>query len=436
MGRFIKESEQLFDPEKAAADFTLAAGIDCIYAPLESHTQSYVNKSSSNCCSCSLCSQLDPSGKLQGRARCCETHRFAAYQAERFGGKYLYFCRFSLLHWASPIIRGGMLEGALISGPVMLFAPDSLYLEECQRKFKLNEAQVQKLKNSLVHIPKISTARANSSADTLFLIALSLCENDAVKLFADRDAFEQQSRIGEYLHHLKSMEGDKRSDMDYPMEKERQLLRYTSEGRKQEAGKLLNEILGTVLYTSGVQLEMVKSRILELAVLLSRAAVEGGADIEQIFGLNCHYLIRIRSLDSLEDLSAWTKRIMDRFIDLVFNLRTVQHTQKIIMAIRYVQNHYSEKISLNSTAESLQLSPSYFSRLFKQEMGIVFSEYVNDVRIEEARKQLISTNRSLGEIGFMCGFDDQSYFTRVFRKKTGLPPSRYRETGGRALHPS
>ena len=76
---------------------------------------------------------------------------------------------------------------------------------------------------------------------------------------------------------------------------------------------------------------------------------------------------------------------MDRFIDLVFNLRDVQHTQKILQAIRYVKQHFQEKISLQDTAESVHLSPSYFSKLFKLEMSTTFSEYLNEIRIEEAK---------------------------------------------------
>lgn len=444
-GGSMKQQDFLPDRIKAAADYTLATGIDCWYIPLTSETNSvptqsdvhaeklFRNSSDGQPSCCTFCSAVEKSCGIVNT--CLETHKYAAYQAERFGGKYLYFCRMSLLHWASPIIEDGMLAGALVGGPVMIFEADDLYLEECRRKYQLDIPRMQAVLESLDSVPEVSTERANSLADMLFLVAMSLSDNDAGTFFSDRIAFEQESRIGEYLHMLKSMEGDKRSDMEYPLEKEKQLMHFVAVGSKREAEKLLEEILGTVLYATGVRLDLVKSRILELAVLLSRAAVEGGADVEQIFGLNYHYLTRIRELETLAELTQWLGRIMNRFVDLVFDLRSVRHTQKIIQAIRLAAGQFREKLTLADVAEMVQLSPSYFSRLFKQEMGTSFSEYLADLRLGEAKKLLLSTSQNMGEIGFACGFEDQSYFTKVFKKKFGITPNRYRETGGRYVQP-
>ncbi|NQT57854.1 MAG: AraC family transcriptional regulator [Bacteroidetes bacterium] len=442
----MKTTDTLANVQKAAHDYTLATSIDCFYIPIHGKNSDQIQANDqesviilAGTCEtdggqdlcCRFCGRIEKRCGLH--TQCKETHQFAGYQSERFGGKYHYFCQLSLLHWASPIIRGGMLQGALISGPARIFETDDFYFDECGKKFSLDKQQVEIVAEELEGVPVISTARANSLSDILFLLSLSLSDNDARTFFADRQAFEQQSRIGEYLQYLKTMEGDKRSDFYYPMEKEKQLLKYATAGNKKEAELLLDEILGTVLYTTGVRVDMVKSRILELSVLLSRAAVEGGADVEQIFGLNYHYLIQIRELDTIEELTQWTLRIMDRFIDLVFNLRDVQHTHKILQAIRYVKQHFQEKISLQNTADSVHLSPSYFSKLFKLEMRTTFSEYLNDFRIEEAKKLLLSTELHLGDVGFECGFEDQSYFTKVFKKSVGIAPSRYRNTGGRVV---
>jgi two-component system, response regulator YesN len=424
--------QNLEDVRKAARDYNLATSIDSFYIPIQEKEAEQVQESELSL-GCRFCSRIEKSCGLN--TQCKETHQFAGYQSERFGGKYHYFCQLSLLHWASPIILDGMLQGALISGPVRIFETDDFYLDECRKKFSLDSDQIKIVSHELEDIPVISTKRATSLSDILFLISLSLSDNDARAFFADKQAFEQQSRIGEYLQYLKTMEGDKRSDFSYPIEKEKQLLKYATAGNKKEAETLLDEILGTVLFTTGVHIDMVKSRILELSVLLSRAAVEGGADVEQIFGLNYHYLIQIRKLDTIEELTQWTLQIMDRFIDLVFNLRDVQHTHKILQAIRYVGQHFQEKISLQDTAESVHLSPSYFSKLFKVEMRITFTEYLNDIRIEEAKKLLLSTEMHLGDVGYSCGFEDQSYFTKVFKKSVGIAPSRYRNTGGRIVRP-
>jgi two-component system, response regulator YesN len=434
----MNAADTLVDVYKTARDYTLATSIDCFYIPIQTNIPETVDRlhnseeipSVQDSC-CRFCGNMEENCGLY--THCRETHQFAGYQSERFGGKYHYFCQMSLLHWASPIIRNGMLHGALICGPARIFETDDFYLDECRKKFSLSKQQVAFVSDELESVPVISTERANSLSDMLFLLSLSLSDNDARTFFADRQAFEQQSRIGEYLQYLKTMEGDKRSDFYYPIEKEKQLLKHATAGNKKEAELLLDEILGTVLYTTGVRVEMVKSRILELSVLLSRAAVEGGADVEQIFGLNYHYLIQIRKLDTIEELTKWTLQIMDRFIDLVFNLRDVQHTHKILQVIKFIKQHFQEKITLLDAADSVNLSPSYLSKLFKLEMRATFSEYLNEIRIEEAKKLLLSTDLHLGDVGFECGFEDQSYFTKVFKKSVGIAPSRYRNTGGRIV---
>ncbi|MBL7006238.1 MAG: helix-turn-helix transcriptional regulator [Spirochaetia bacterium] len=142
-------------------------------------------------------------------------------------------------------------------------------------------------------------------------------------------------------------------------------------------------------------------------------------------------MIQIRQLETLEDLTKWALNIMDRFVDLVFTLRNVQHTHTVLQVIRYVKQNFSEKVTLAEAAGRVHLSPSYLSKLFKQEMGKPFSEYLNTVRIDEARRMLLHTDSPLGDVAYVCGFEDQSYFTKVFRKVTGTAPSRYRETSGR-----
>lgn len=406
-----------------AEDYEASTAVPCSFITLTGETPTAE--------SCRFCSRLEQECALD--TRCLDTHRYAAYQAERFGGIYHYFCRFSLLHWASPVILDGLLQGALVCGPVLIIDPDKLYFEECRDTFRFTHEEFIRFKQEIAKVERISPSRANSLSNLLFMASLALSDANARTFFADREAFEQQSRIGEYLQHLKTMEGDKRSDFNYPMEKEKLLLKYTAEGRKREAEALLDEILGFVLYSTGTRLEMVKSRILELAVLLSRAAVEGGADVEEIFGLNYHYLIRIRELSTIEELTRWTLRIMDRFIDLVFTLRNVQHTHKILQVIKYVKQHFSEKITLQEVSDSIHISSSYLSRLFKSEMGRSFSDYLGEQRIEESKKRLLETDLPLGDIAYGCGFEDQSYFTKVFKKKTGIAPSRFRESRGRIL---
>lgn len=438
----MKNTDRLSELKRSASDYQLATGVDCQYVEFRQRSLPYeaplpdgaepredVEGPAFAQDGCQTCVCLERQGVRL--VDCRQTHLLAAYQAERFGGSYLYFCRLSLLHWASPVILDGRLQGAFVAGPVTLFPIDDLYYQTLRDDLGVHEDSMIRISTVLREVQLVTPERARSLAQLLFRVSIGSSDLDAQTFFADRQAFEQQSRIGEYLQYLKTMEGQKCSDFDYPMEKERELLRFVAEGNKHEAQRLLDQILGVVLYTSTADIDMVKSRVLELAVLLSRAAVEGGADVEQVFGLNYHHLVRIRQLHTIEDISALTMNIMDRFIDLVFDLRNVQHTHSVLQVVRFVKQHFSQTVTLSDAAEHVHLSPSYVSKLFKHEMGRSFSEYLTKVRIDEARRLLLDSDMSLGDVAFACGFEDQSYFTKVFKKQVGIPPSRYRDNEGR-----
>ena len=104
-----------------------------------------------------------------------------------------------------------------------------------------------------------------------------------------------------------------------------------------------------------------------------------------------------------------------------------QGEERPIMAItRYLQEHLSEDISLSVLAEEYHLSAQYISQLFKSEIGVNFLAYLTNIRMERAKKLLLSTALSIGEISEQLGFGDYRVFTKVFKKSEGVTPSQYR----------
>lgn len=103
-----------------------------------------------------------------------------------------------------------------------------------------------------------------------------------------------------------------------------------------------------------------------------------------------------------------------------------QEERPITGIIRYLQEHLEEEISLNILAKEFHLSPQYISQLFKNEIGVNFLAYLTSIRIEKAKKLLISTSLSIGEISVQCGYGDYRVFTKVFKKTEGSTPSQYR----------
>jgi AraC-like DNA-binding protein len=97
-------------------------------------------------------------------------------------------------------------------------------------------------------------------------------------------------------------------------------------------------------------------------------------------------------------------------------------------AIKYIHEHLREHIALEETARSCGMSLSCFQRTFKQEVGMTFNKYVNSLRISKARRLLHENNKSMSEIAFACGYNNQYHFTRTFKKLMNTPPRSFRKS--------
>lgn len=93
----------------------------------------------------------------------------------------------------------------------------------------------------------------------------------------------------------------------------------------------------------------------------------------------------------------------------------------------FINNNYMHDIRLNDVAGMVNLSPVYFSGLFKREIGENFTDYVNRVRIDSAKVMLKDVRNNVGEIAEMCGFSDTRYFAKIFKRMVGITPSEYRK---------
>ncbi len=419
-----------FDIQKAHKStkiFSHATGVDCFVIDANGNKLDEASDRHPSMCNlCQYLQQLSCSTPL----KCSSVHLYGSYQAERFGGKYIFFCPMGFVHWASPITISERFCGALIGGPVLMVDPDEFMLEDIIRSNGLSEADIVHLREHIGEVPIIQPDAVNNLAELLLIMAQNISDEVISRQEQKMQSEQLQSNISEWIHYIKTLDTKEKSFSAYPFEKEKYLLSKIALGDKHESQKILNEILGYVFFSSGNDFEVIRARILELIVLLSRAAVEGGANVEEIFGLNYKYLSQIYSYNSVEDLTHWLSRIMSRFTDCVFNLADVRHKDTIYKAVDYIKRNYIEQITLEDVAKHVYLNPSYFSKIFKNEMNCTFVSYVNKVRINFSKSLLMDKSIPLTDVSTLVGFDDQSYFTKVFKKEVGITPGKFRATRG------
>lgn len=326
------------------------------------------------------------------------THLYGSYEAQRWGNKYIYYCPKEYIFIANPVYDDDgrsdkEMEFSVVSGPIAMGEPEDFTDET---------------------VPILSTSQVNALAEILWGL---LCRKT-----------EPETEPTEFLKDIYNvMEEIQVTSKGYPIELEKQLQLAIVGGDNETAKEMLNRILGHIYFSSNNDLETIKSRALELIVLLSRSAIEGGADAEQIFSLNGNYVKQVEKFDNIVDLSVWLTDVINRFISYVFEFGEVKHTDTILKAIRYIKDNYSKKITLEDVANHVYLSKSYLSKIFKEETGVNLVSFLNKVRIDKSKLLLANSKLSLIDIANLIGFDDQSYFTKVFKSIVGVSPGKYRE---------
>lgn len=93
---------------------------------------------------------------------------------------------------------------------------------------------------------------------------------------------------------------------------------------------------------------------------------------------------------------------------------------------KYMQEHLSEDVSLHILSEEFHLNSQYISQLFRNEIGVNFLTYLTNIRMEHAKKLLLSSSLSIAEVSEQSGYGDYRVFTKVFKKSEGITPSQYR----------
>lgn len=107
--------------------------------------------------------------------------------------------------------------------------------------------------------------------------------------------------------------------------------------------------------------------------------------------------------------------------------KPVVKKERVITGItKYMQEHLSEEVSLHILSEEFHLNSQYISQLFKNEIGVNFLTYLTNIRMEHAKKLLLSSSLSIAEVSEQSGYGDYRVFTKVFKKSEGITPSQYR----------
>ncbi len=209
------------------------------------------------------------------------------------------------------------------------------------------------------------------------------------------------------------------------------LLAAMRRGDRGEAMRLINHVLVHIYSAGEERSDLLKGLLLELVVMISRAAIEAGAMQSEVLGTNFKILTELAAIDDDEQLAAWLRKAFDHLFSTIQRQKNFTPPLLVGKALDYMRQNLHLEITRDETARHAGISPGHFSHLLKERTGRSFTALLRQCRVDLACELLLHTDETLAVIADRCGFCDQSYFTRVFRDVKGVTPGQFREQVGK-----
>ena len=354
---------------------------------------------------------------------CAQEHVRAGEMAKDFGEAYVFCCHSGMNHIVYPVMIKGKQFGSVVAGPFLMDDPDAVMITDLNKENSIPAESLVRLMEYSAGIPVLDPDLVTQTSVIFNYLMRSILVESRQVIASNKEKLLQQSRINESIQLFKNS-GVREAKM-YPLEMENELISCIKVNNTARAREILNELLGHILLYEGHDTERIKIRTIELCSLLSRASIKRGADANMVLEMNQRLITSLAAAQNIYDICYTFQDNIEIFTDNLF--LTPEKSSRIVKnAVDYISQNFSEDITLATAAEHLHVNTSYLSTLFRQVTGMTFKEHLNRVRIEEAARLLSNTDYPVMEIAIACGYKDQSYFTKVFKKMTGLTPKQYR----------
>lgn len=205
------------------------------------------------------------------------------------------------------------------------------------------------------------------------------------------------------------------------------LLASIRRGDRREATRIINLLLVHIYSAGAERSELLKGLLLELIVMMSRAAVEAGAPQSEVLGLRFTHLTELAGIEDDEHLARWLRDSVVRIFEAVERRQDVTLPAVVTRALQIIREECGGEIDRASVARKAGVSPGHLAELLQERTGRTFTDLVREARTDRACELLVTTELSMAAIAAECGFCDQSYLTHVFQKLKKSSPKQYRD---------
>jgi len=197
------------------------------------------------------------------------------------------------------------------------------------------------------------------------------------------------------------------------------LSRMIESGSKQEISEFIHDFVQSSMKIGQLSLRELQGFTLEANLFLHRALDK--------YELNTIDRVDVEIPLWISDLNEWAEWFIHMLWGLQERLSGEDQIDRIGEIKKYIQSHYHTPLSLKEIAERFYLSPPYISRRFKETYGCTFIQFITEIRLMRAKSLLMHTSLPIVKIAELVGYEDEAYFSKVFKKDAGISPKQYRQ---------
>ncbi|GAB1477220.1 hypothetical protein MASR2M70_20580 [Bacillota bacterium] len=348
--------------------------------------------------------------------------------AAQSGEPYVFVCRGGLVKIAAALFTKNKLFGGFLAGPLVMGSLRETSIAKLIKEDSIEDTDFPKLSLALNQI-RVFTPKEVSYLSLLLNNCVLASVDNAGDYFIRNDRFQKQAELSSEVRNYKRLH----SEMSYPHELEDQVSQLVRNGDGKGASETAPSFLDEIYLLEAGDLFAVKSRVISLFNLLLRGLPDWDQSPLDYIESQTDNLVTFAEQKDYESMKDLTCTILNEMASR-YAENFYHGSSKIIDGtVKYMNKNFKEKLTLRDIADHFHVNQSYLSVLFKQEIGKSFTEYLTMLRLQEAKKLLRGTSLNLTHIAYQCGFDDQSYFSKVFRRVEGITPSQYRSQH-RAIH--
>lgn len=356
---------------------------------------------------------------------CSALHAQAAKQSMILRKPFIFSCHANLSHLIFPMVREDVPCGSILVGPFLMKKPDIDTVVEVSKRYALSAEDALTLYQQAGSV-KILSDRVVEQVCRLLGYALPSLHIDDPELSQDGfSGFQYMDFPGRGSTAQGDRVHDERREF-YLAEEEALLIRKIQEYNAEEVGRMLEDLLEHTYSEFLYDRQRCLACATQLCTLLIHAAKAVEPHSEIAFVITSMFMPKLQSIKNPDNMKQQLQEIVTYFEKNIFDRTSDKAEVFRKKAVRYIKENYQTQLTLEKVAGRMMLNPTYFSTLFKQATGSSFKDYLNYVRIEESKKLLTNTGDSILDIALAVGFENQSYFTKVFKKYTGMTPKQYR----------